>query len=142
MCDENIDLGLNQVGRVIEQVVYIACGPVNAACNSNFSCKAKEGPVSACFLPPLCGLQKDEVRLVVRPACPPAFVEEVDITSIGDSAKPVRDLGDLYGRCYKKWGLFTSDVNAPLGAANAADITDPQEAWDDILRFRHQEMME
>jgi hypothetical protein len=55
---------------------------------------------------------------------------------------PVWDLGDLYGRCYKRWGMFTSEVNALLGVANTSDIEDPQEAWQDILRFRSQEMLE
>jgi len=124
------------------QAFYIACGPVVGACNSNYSCKAKEGAVSARCLATLCGPQKGGVRVVIHAVCPTAFVKEADITEVVDNNGPVRSLSDFYRRCYRRWGLFTDEVNALLGVANTTDITDPQEAWGDILRFRHQEMLE
>ena len=49
-----------------------------------------------------------------------------------DNAGPVRDLGDLYGRCYKRCGMFASEINELLSVANTPDITDTQEAWQGI----------
>lgn len=67
-------------------------------------------------------------RMVVQVVCPaldgvtPRFVKNVD-------DGPVRDIGDLYKRCYRRWGMFTSDVNALLDVEDASGITDPQAAW-------------
>ena len=142
MYDTKTDPGTGSVKQKVSCTTYIVCEAANAACAIESMRNAKCGPVSGCLARALCGAEKGGMWMVLPAACPPAHVEKSDIMPAADSTRPVRILSDLYGRCYKKWGMFTAEVNELLGVANTSDITDPQAAWEDILAFRYQEMLE